>query len=279
MPSDPDEGVERPARPYDEVSTKTSGSTVTGPPPRARSRSWCTGASPAPAAKTIRRPGTGAAAGGVPGPPGGVQLARRSRRPAPTRPGSRPGGRRGTGPGWTNTGLPATSATPEHGAERAPTPAGRQQRRSPAAAGPTNGRRPAARRARRGPGSTDGHRGPGGGSGRAARGRRVPGRRSAAPASGRGQLLDAERRGQARTTGPMPSSGTPRASVVVRPGRRRTAARRRCAASSRAGTAGAVRRRSRVDEPLGPQVLVHVECGAVPAPHLIWLIVSADAFK
>ena len=58
-----------------EVSTKTSGSTASSPPPRSAWRSRCTGARPAPAPKSsFSRGNRRAARERVPAPPGGLQL-------------------------------------------------------------------------------------------------------------------------------------------------------------------------------------------------------------
>ena len=139
----------RPWGPYDDVSTWTSGSTAPDVPPRATCRSWCTGARPAPAAKTMRRVGCEARTlPGVPGPPGRLQLARRTRpRPATTpaappprgRPRPARGARASACPPARRRRAPVRAApSPTASARRWPGPARRRARR------------PASRPARRG---------------------------------------------------------------------------------------------------------------------------------
>ena len=98
-----------PCGPYDEVSTNTSGSTGPDWPPRAVRRSWCTGASPAPAAKTSRSPGN------CERPPKACHAhhAACSCATYPTTGAHHDGTATadGVGPGCTKTGLPASSAT------------------------------------------------------------------------------------------------------------------------------------------------------------------------
>src|SRR5262249_657845 len=109
--------------PYDEVSTKTRGTTLPRPPPRAANRSPWRGASPPRAAKQTFNRGWA-----------GLPYARNANQAAcicstyGTRPGHHPGARWalpgiaaalpvGAAPGWTNSGRSRASSSSSSGAQ------------------------------------------------------------------------------------------------------------------------------------------------------------------
>ena len=227
-------------------------------PPRATCRSWCTGASPAPAANTQpQRREQRAAADGVPAPPGGLELrgVPDDRRPPRRQPTGQRAGQ--PGPGCTRTGLPASLRDPQDRrralparparAGRWPAPARRRSRRAAAPASRRGPGRPWAPTPRRG-------------SARAAsRAPSCQARAARRPPARAGSRSRAARRGDAGQADPLlvVRRDAPLHVVVRRVdlvGRLAARVQRPAPQVRRARAA-----RSRSTSGVGPQVLVHVD--------------------